>query len=267
MENQTDQTQQTQEVTTQEVIQEQVQPSEVDLLKNQLVERDREIQQRDEALYQQNIRLQTYQELFERNKSLGMSDSQASAQAQDSINGGTEPDSVEYLNTKNAVDLFNKVLTQREQEQQKVYTEQQKETYIRKTVANDAIELLKGKYDFNGNFTDEEKKVIFQDRLPKMLDLVKSGYPTTEAAFKRAFLGLIKDKGLSGLNTQSTQTSGLADTNTQITGASGNAPDVVKKMEYERAKQSMEKGEISFRDYLTKWRAVNGDTHLQPTQR
>ena len=259
---------QTQETQGQEAQVTQPQLSEVDLLKNQLLEKDREIQQRDEALYQQNIRLATFQELFEKNKALGMNDSQAQAQATQEVNQGvtTDGENFEYLNTKNAIDLFNKVLDAREQKANAQYTEQQKEQFLRQSVANDALNLFKDKYDFNGNYTDEEKKIIFKDRLPEMLKLVKGGYPSTEAAFKRAFFGLLKDKGLTGSTTQTPLTSGIADTNTQVTGTSGGNPGVVKQMEYERAKQALEKGEIPFSEYLSKWRAANGDAHLQPTR-
>jgi hypothetical protein len=242
-----------------------VQPNEVEVLRSQLVEKDRELQSREQALYEQNVRLQTYQELFEQNKSQGMSDVQASHKATADISQA-ETIGAEYLTTQNVKDTLSQMLDEREQKQTETQKQQYVETFVNNKVSEGAIQLLNSKYDFNGTFTQEEKKAIFQDRLPKMIELVKNRYPTMEGAFKRAFLGLVKEKGFNGVNTQTSTTSGLADTSTQVAGSpGGGAADFIKTQELERAKVALEKKEIPFREYLAKFRAVHGDKHAQAT--
>lgn len=237
------------------------QPSEVEVLRSQLLEKDREIQVREQALYERNIELQTYQRLFAENKAAGMTDRQAHDQAATDV--GTETTDG-YVTNTGLRDTLGQLLDEREQKQAEEQKQEYVDTFVQQKVTEGAIDLLNSKFEFNGTFSDADKKAIFQDRLPQMIGLVKNRYPTLEGAFKRAFFGLVRPKSSTGANTQTSTTTGLADTGTQVAGSpGGGAADLVKTQELERAKVALEKKEISFRDYLSKYRAVHGDKHTQ----
>jgi hypothetical protein len=251
---------QTQE-NTQDVQQPEVQqPTELEVLKQQLDAKNQEIQQKDRALYQQNVQLQTYQRLFQENKDRGMSNQEAKSEAIQTMKDSG--DSVEFLHTGNAINLFNKILDERESKQYQARQQQATTEYVNQTVAKEVENLLSSKFKFRANYSDSEKQAILNDRIPHVQHKVWQGYPTIEAALKDSFVGLIEEN-IPGFTTHNTQTQGMTDTSSQVSGAPGHAPDLVKKQELERATDQLRKREISYRDWLGKYRAVHGDSHIE----